>query len=87
MSAAAPEWHTLKELDGAAGRPKGSAFRAFKRLEPTLHEGSQFRVLRPGRDDAEIAALRAAGRVYGASRVVVLLADATARAVREALAR
>ena len=87
MSLAPPEWHTLKELDVAAGLPKGSAFRAFKRLEPTLREGSQFRVLRPGRDDAEIGALRAAGRVYGASRVVVLLADATARALRAALAR
>ena len=80
-------WHTLKELDAAAGLPKGSAFRAFKRLEPGLREGDDFRVLRPGADDAEIAALRAAGRLYGASRLAILLEDATARAVRAALAR
>ena len=87
MSAAAPRWLTLKELDAAAGQPKGSAFRAFKRLEPGLREGAQFRVLRPAGDDAEIAALRAAGRVYGTSRVVILLGEEAARAVREALAR
>jgi hypothetical protein len=87
VSAAPPRWLTLKELDTAAGLPKGSAFRAFKRLEPGLREGAHFRALRPGADDAEIAALRAAGRVYGASRVVVLLAEDTARAVRAALAR
>lgn len=87
MNAAPPGWRTLKELDAAAGRPKGSAFRAFKRLEPGLREGAQFRVLRPGTDDAAIDALRAAGRVYGASRVVILLEGETARAVSAALAR
>ena len=87
MSPAAPEWRTLKELDAAAGRPKGSAFRAFKQLEPALREGAQFRVLRPGGDDAEIDALRAAGRVYGASRVVILLGGEAATAVAAALAR
>jgi hypothetical protein len=80
-------WRTLKDLDAEAGLPKGSAFRAFKRLEPTLREDGRFRVLRPGADDAEIAALRAAGRVYGASRVVILLASETSAAVRAALAR
>jgi hypothetical protein len=87
VSTAPPRWLTLKELDAAAGLPKGSAFRAFKRLEPGLREGAHFRALRPGADDAEIAALRAAGRVYGASRVVILLGDETAAAVRAALAR
>jgi hypothetical protein len=87
VSAAPSAWRTLKDLDAAAGRPKGSAFRAFKRLEPGLREGAQFRVLRPGADDAEIAGLRAAGRVYGASRVVILLAEETASAVHAALAR
>ena len=79
-------WRTLKELDADAGLPKGSAFRAFKRLEPDLREGDDFRVLRPGADDAEIAALRGAGRLYGASRVAILLEVETARAVRAALA-
>ena len=87
MSVTPSAWCTLKELDAQGGQPKGSAFRAFKRLEPTWREGTQFRVLRPGADDAEIAALRAAGRVYGASRVVILLADDAADVVRAALAR
>lgn len=87
MSARLARWRTLKELDAAAGLPKGSAFRAFKRLEPAWREGVQFRVLRPGRDDAEIGALRAAGRIYGASRVIVLLGDEAASAIGAALAR
>lgn len=87
MSAPPSAWRTLKELDAAAGLPKGSAFRAFKRLEPGLREGAHFRVLRPGADDAEIAALRAAGRAYGASRVVILLGEHAASAVRDDLAR
>jgi hypothetical protein len=41
-------WLTLKELDQGAGRPKGSAFRAFKRLEPGWHEGEHFEALRDG---------------------------------------
>ena len=78
-------WRTLKELDAAAGRPKGAAFRAFKRLEPSWREGEQFRVLRPERDAAELDALRASGRLYAASRVAILLAPAAAAAVRAAL--
>jgi hypothetical protein len=76
-------WRTLKELDIAAGRPKGAAFRAFKRLEPSWREGAQFRVLRDG---PEFAALRASGRLYAASRVAILLAPDAAAAVRDALA-
>jgi hypothetical protein len=87
VSAPLPRWRTLKELDAAAGLPKGSAFRAFKRLEPAWCEGTQFRVLRPGRNDAEIGALRAAGRIYGASRVIVLLGNEAAAAIGAALAR
>ena len=73
-------WRTLKELDGALGRPKGTAFRAFKRFEPSWSEGSDYRVLHPEHDAAEIEALRAAGRVYRASRAVILISeDAAAR--------
>ena len=86
MSARPPEWRTLKELDVAAGRPKGTAFRAFKRLEPGWREGTQFRVLRPGRDAAELDALRADGRLYASSRIGILLSPPAADAVRAALA-
>ena len=76
-------WSTLKELDTAAGRPKGTAVRAFKRLEPAWREGAQFRVLRGG---AEFDALRASGRLYATSRVAILLGPEAAAAVRDALA-
>jgi len=71
-------WLTLLELDRRTGRPKGTAFRAFKRHAPGWREGDDFRVLQPERDRAEIAALRAAGRVYASSRTVILLSDAAA---------
>lgn len=74
-------WLTLLELDRRLGRPKGTAFRAFKRLEPRWAEGRDFRVLQPDRDGAEIAALRAAGRVYASSRTVILVSAAAAAQV------
>jgi len=74
-------WLTLLELDRRLDRPKGTAFRAFKRLEPRWSEGREFRVLQPARDGAEIAALRAAGRVYASSRTVILVSAAAAAQV------
>ncbi|HSW13161.1 MAG TPA: hypothetical protein VLI06_10005 [Solimonas sp.] len=68
-------WASFRELDQRTGLPKGSAFRAFKRREPQLQEGQDFRLLRPGRDDAEIDALRQARRVYPNSVNIVLLGD------------
>jgi len=66
---------TFRELDEAAARPKGSTFRAFKRIEPQLREGQDFRLLRPGRDDAEIETLRQNQRIYANSVNIVLLGD------------
>ena len=76
-------WLTLLELDRRLGRPKGTAFRAFKQRAPRWREGEDFRVLQPRGDAAEIAALRAAGRVYAASRTVILLSDTAARQIGE----
>jgi len=76
-------WLTLLELDRRLGRPKGTAFRAFKRRAPGWREGDDFRVLQPQADAAEIASLRAAGRVYASSRTVVLLSGAAARQIAE----
>ena len=78
-------WRTLREIDAAAGRPKGAAFRAFKRLESGWREGVDFRVLRPERDGAELETLRAGGRLYASSRVAILLSTAAAGALRDAL--
>jgi hypothetical protein len=76
-------WLTLLELDRRLGRPKGTAFRAFKQRAPRWREGEDFRVLQPRADAPEIAALRAAGRVYASSRTVILLSGAAARRIVE----
>ena len=64
-------WLTLRELDEAAGMPKGTAFRAFKALEPRIAEGRDFRLLDATRDAAEITALRP--RSYRSSRNLLLI--------------
>lgn len=74
---------TFRELDQRFGLPKGSAFRAFKRL--ALTEGRDFRLLRAGPDSDEIEELRRAGRIYAASVNVVLLTPAATDRLREAL--
>jgi hypothetical protein len=79
-------WHTLKEIDAAAGRRKGAAFRAFKRCENGWREGVDFRVLRPERDGPELEMLRMSGRLYTSSRVGILLSPAAAEALRAAMA-
>lgn len=72
-------WLTLREIDQQAGQPKGSAFRAFKRLESDMTENRDYQLLSSDRDAARIEALRAASRVYRSSRNVLLLSAETAR--------
>ncbi|MDP3858116.1 MAG: hypothetical protein Q8Q73_10210 [Stagnimonas sp.] len=73
-----PDWLSLRELDARAARPKGEAFRAFRRLEAGWQQGLDYRLLRT--DDAgaaaEIADLRAQGRIYPSSVSVLLLSPA-----------
>ena len=70
---------TFRELDELAGLPKGSAFRAFKRLEPTLSEGQDYCLLRASGDDkAQIEALRHEDRIYRNSVNIVLVDDGLA---------
>jgi hypothetical protein len=77
---------TLRELDAACGAPKGTAFRAFKRMIPALVEGADFAVLDPVADRDAIEALRAQRRIYASSRAVVLLSSAAAARLRATLA-
>jgi hypothetical protein len=80
-----PGWLSLREIDAAHGREKGTAFRAFKRLLPQLQEGRDFVVL-DHRSEAVLAAkLHAAGRIYRGSVNPVLLAPAAAARVALAL--
>jgi hypothetical protein len=74
-------WRSLRELDRAAGRSKGAAFRAFKQLNAAYREGRDYIVLEQQRDLAAISELRARGRLYASSVNVVLLAPALADAV------
>ncbi len=68
----------LRQIDRMNGVAKGTAFRAFKRIRDDLQEGREFFVLnidKPG-DTAATALLRrmqAAGALYPASRVAVLI--------------
>ena len=66
---------TLREIDERLGRPKGSAFRAFKRQRPALQEGIDFIVLSPRTSRIEIEQLRAAGRIYKSSINVIVLSE------------
>ncbi len=79
---AGEDW-TFKELDQAAGLPKGSAFRAFKSL--ALVQGRDFQVLTPAGNAAAIAELKRSGRVYASSITVVLLTAHGQQAVTAAL--
>lgn len=82
MTGLPPDWVTLKDLDEAAGRPKGSAFRAFKALLGELREGTDFVRLDADRDAPAIAALKASNRLYASSIHAVLLSGAAAGRVR-----
>lgn len=76
---------TLRELDEAAGLPKGSAFRAFKQARGDFREGADFRVLDRVRDAAEVAALQAGQRAYHSSQAVVLAGPRMAARITEIL--
>jgi hypothetical protein len=68
----------MRELDAAAGQPKGWAFRAFKQLLPQLVEGADFVVLDHQRDAASIELLHSADRLYRSSVKPVMLSPAAA---------
>lgn len=75
----------MRELDEAAGLPKGAAFRAFKALLGGLIEGTDFIVLDHQTAQALAARLIAEGRLYCSSVNPVLLAPACAVRVRDAM--
>lgn len=81
------EGYTLREADLRLGRPKGSAFRAFKRQRPMLRENIDFIVLSARTDSAEIERLRAEGRIYRSSVNVIVLAGTGFERVRADLER
>ena len=78
-------WRTMRELDEAAGLPKGAAFRAFKALLGALNEGADFVVLDHQTAQALAATLIAEGRLYRSSVNPVLLAPAAAARVQSTM--
>ena len=81
------EGYTLREVDAQLGRPKGSAFRAFKRRRGALRENVDFILLPAHTARAEIERLRAAGRIYRSSINVVVLTESGFERVRAELER
>lgn len=81
------EGYTLREVDLRLGRPKGSAFRAFKRQRTMLRENIDFIVLSARADNAEIERLRTEGRIYRSSVNVIILAGTGFERVRADLER
>ena len=78
---------TLREMDERHGLPRGSAFRAFKRLLGTLREDVDFTLLPARSAGSEIERLRGAGRIYRSSVNVVVLAESGVERVRAELGR
>ncbi len=77
---------TMREIDERMRMPKGSAFRAFKRIEASLREGRDYHLLRAVEDAAAIAPLRAGQRIYAGSVNVILLAPSARNHVEAQLA-
>lgn len=81
-----PGWNSVRELDERLGLPKGSAFKAFRRIAGEWREGEDFRVLDSDADRELIEALRQAGRIYGSSVRPVILGPAFSQALLVTLA-
>lgn len=80
MSHYANAW-TLKEIDQSRGAPKGTAFRAFKRLKSHFVEGDDFFYLSASQDAETIESLRRSRRIYASSIHVVLFPEASYQAI------
>lgn len=76
-------FHSLREIDAALGRPKGSAFRAFKSLP--LREGVDFHVLHPDHDGAAFTVTQAQGRLYPGALRAILVSDEARRRIEQVL--
>ena len=76
---------SFKEIDTLHQRPKGTAFRAFKRLSGRLCEGEHYCYLDAQIHSVEIAALRQAGRLYASTVNAVLLTEAGYQRIRQEL--
>lgn len=80
-------WLTLRELDQALGAAKGTAFRAFKRLESGFAMGIDYCLLDPATPSPLVEELRHGQRLYASSLRVLLLSPEAAARVLDAARR
>lgn len=73
-----PNWRSLHELDREHGWGKGQAFRAFKAIVHTLHEGTDYRVFAIESHPGLLARWRASGRLHAGSVRLIVLSPAVA---------
>lgn len=78
-------WLSMRELDEAAGLPKGSAFRAFKAVADRLAEGSDYLVLDQRHAEGLAASANLRQRLYRSSIAPVLISADAAALVRSAM--
>jgi hypothetical protein len=83
----ADRWRSLRELDESLQRPKGSAFRAFRRIEAHWLEARDFVVLHHERDRELIDVLRQQQRIYASTVNLIMLSPELADAVRAQMRR
>ncbi len=66
---------SFKQLDEMNGVPKGTSFRAFKRVREVLVEGRDYFYLPAASEIAFIEDLRQAGAIYPSTENLVLIAE------------
>lgn len=81
-----PTHASFRELDERLGRPKGSAFRAFKALGATLVEGRDFHCCDSRVDELLFQVLYDSGRLYPGTVNGVLLGPGAQAAIAARLA-
>lgn len=76
---------SFKEIDTLHQRPKGTAFRAFKKLNKILIEGEHYIYLPTTTHAKDIETLRQTGRLYASTVNAVLLTEAGYALLRDKL--
>ena len=70
-----PHLKTFKQIDEMVGRPKGAAFRAFKRTQHRLIEGEHFYCVDARVDADAVSQLRQAGKIYTSTVNAVFITE------------
>jgi len=70
-----PRLKTFKQIDEMLGRPKGAAFRAFKRMQHRLIEGEHFYCVDARVDADAVSELRQAGKIYTSTVNAVFITE------------